>query len=425
MLRILSIFAATLLCLATPAFAGVGEVQDYLFERFEVEAHGFVEGRGGLRLDRDQDQRDATIGEARLQLDLSRFIGDGELRLKTDLLADGVTEKLDIELREASYQFSPHPDLDLRLGRQVLTWGTGDLLFVNDVFAKDWESFFIGRDDEYLKLGTDAVRLGIFRGAVAIDLIYVPLVTHSSYIDGSRLSYWNPALGRIAGRDAIMPDQRRNRVFRDSEYALRLSGNLAGTEYALYGYYGFWSTPEGLDPVTMELVYPRLGVYGASIRRPLLGGISNLEVGYYDSRDDRSGTDPLVRNSEWRLLLGHERELRRDLTAGLQYYLERRLDYGSYLAALAPGTPAADKHRHLLTLRLTRLLLQQNLQLSLFVYWSPSDRDAHFRPKAHYKISDQLAVEAGANIFSGRHDHTFWGQFGDNSNIYLGLRRTF
>jgi hypothetical protein len=37
----------------------------------------------------------------------------------------------------------------------IITWGVGDLLFINDVFPKDWESFFSGRPPEYLKLGVD------------------------------------------------------------------------------------------------------------------------------------------------------------------------------------------------------------------------------------------------------------------------------
>ncbi|MDZ7642733.1 MAG: hypothetical protein U5J62_12045 [Desulfurivibrio sp.] len=376
-------------------------------------------------MDRREDQRDFTSGESRLQLDFSRWFANSELRLQGDLLLDGVTEEIDLELREFNYRFSPHPDIDIKLGRQVLTWGTGDLVFINDVFAKDWESFFIGRDDEYLKRPGDGVRVGIFRGPVDIDLVYLPLVTHSRYIDGSRLSYWHAPTGQIAGRERVMADRERNRVFRDDEVALRLSRRQGSTEYALYGYYGYWSTPEGMEPTGGRLTYPRLAVYGASVRRPLAGGISNLEIGYYDSRADRSGTDPLVRNSELRLLLGHNRELARDLTAGLQYYLERKLNYDNYRASLAAGAPAADRHRHLLTLRLTRLLWRQTLQLSLFAYWSPSDQDAHLRPKAHYQINDRLALEAGANLFTGSHDHTFWGQFADNSNIYLGLRQSF
>ena len=41
------------------------------------------------------------------------------------------------DLRMASLTFSPADWMDVRVGRQVLTWGTGDLLFLNDLFGDD------------------------------------------------------------------------------------------------------------------------------------------------------------------------------------------------------------------------------------------------------------------------------------------------
>jgi len=76
-------------------------------------------------------------------------------------------------------------------------------------------------------------------------------------------------------------------------------------------------------------------------------------------------------------------------------------------------------------MRLTKLLLKQNLRVGIFGYFSPSDQDAYLRPNVHYKISDELAVEAGANVFLGEYGHTFFGQFHDNTNIYTALRYNF
>ena len=60
------------------------------------------------------------------------------------------------------------------------------------------------------------------------------------------------------------------------------------------------------------MTFPRLAVLGASARGALAGGVSSVELGYYDSKDDRSGSDPFVRNSELRLLVGYEREVARE-----------------------------------------------------------------------------------------------------------------
>jgi len=59
------------------------------------------------------------------------------------------------------------------------------------------------------------------------------------------------------------------------------------------------------------------------------------------------------------------------------------------------------------------------------MYWSPSDSDSYVRPNIKYKISDNLIVETGANIFAGRHDYTFFNQFEKNSNIYFSIRKYF
>ena len=67
----------------------------------------------------------------------------------------------------------------------------------------------------------------------------------------------------------------------------------------------------------------------------------------------------------------------------------------------------------------------QNLKLSLFSYYSPSDKDGYLRPKVHYKVSDTLAVETDGNLFFGQDDHTFFAQFNDNTNVYTGVRYSF
>ncbi len=400
-------------------------LQNWFSDQLGTDLYGFVEARNGFRVRNHADEKEMSIGEARLQLDLGKDINWGVVRFKGDLVGDAVTEEVRAELREMNLLFSPAEISDIKAGRQVLTWGTGDLLFINDLFPKDWESFFIGRDDEYLKAPSDAVKASLFLDSFNLDLVYVPEFNGSIYPDGSRISYWNSMLGRIAGRDFVFADHERNRVFRDSEYAARLSKNHEGIEYAFYFYSGFWKTPEGVDPLAMRLVYPRLNVYGASARKTLMGGIGNAEIGYYDSRQDRRGGDPNTRNSEIRILGGYEREIAREFTGSVQYYGEYMQDYADYKSSLPAGMRKKDEFRQVATLRLTKLMLNQNLKLSFFIYFSPTDKDTYFRPKAQYKISDYWTAEIGGNIFWGSNDHTFFGQFEDNTNAFVGVRRSF
>lgn len=148
-------------------------------------------------------------------------------------------------------------------------------------------------------------------------------------------------------------------------------------------------------------------------------------MGYYDSRDDQNGENPFIPNSQLRYLAGYEQELAKDFTAGVQHYLEQTLQYGAYRLTLPPGMQAADEFRQVITLGLTKRLLYQNLKLSLFTFYSPSDQDVYIRPNVHYKITDHWSAEGGANIFAGRKDHTFFGQFKNNTNVYSGVRWSF
>jgi hypothetical protein len=314
--------------------------------------------------------------------------------------------------------------MDMKVGRQVLTWGTGDMLFINDLFPKDWQSFFIGRDVEYLKAPSDAAKISLFSDLANIDIVYTPQFDSDEFIRGERLSYWNSTMSSLAGENAVKHTNKPDRWFRDDEIAVRIYRNINNYELALYAYHGYWKSPGGQTPSASQVIFPDLDVYGTSIRGAVGKGIANLEFGYYQSKNDESGTDGNINNSQMRFLAGYTQEIARDFTAGVQYYLEHMTDYSKHQDS-SPSGLDKDRNRHLTTLRLTKLLMNQNLTLSLFTYYSPSDRDVYMRPKINYKATDNLMLEAGANIFFGDYPDTFFGQFKNNTNIYTAVRYSF
>ncbi|MHC4510073.1 MAG: hypothetical protein ACYTAO_14130, partial [Planctomycetota bacterium] len=192
--------------LALPAFAAASDenADGSFFSRLPVEAHGFYEIRTGYRLQNDKYEKDMSIMENRLQLDLSSYLDWGDLKFKGDFIGDLVEEQGDFDLREANIFTRPTDYLDVKVGRQILTWGTGDLVFINDLFPKDWQSFFIGRDTEYLKAPSDAAKISLFGDWANLDIALTPQFDPDRFISGRRISYWNSNLGRTAGQDAIV-----------------------------------------------------------------------------------------------------------------------------------------------------------------------------------------------------------------------------
>ena len=392
-----------------------------------LSVHGFLEGVAGARLtDSPTQPKDATLGEGRLQVELSREgPADSRLFFKADLIGDGVEERGDADLRELYLDLSPVQVLDIRAGRQILTWGTGDLVFINDLFPKDFVSFFVGRSLEYLKVGSDAMKFSLYPGPFSLDLVAILHFTPSEIPKGERLSFFNPFANRIAAPGESLSMRKPAATPENTELAVRLYRTFGSYEGALYGFRGFFKEPMGTDPVHGVLFYPKLSVYGAGFRGPFLQGVANFEFGYYDSREDRPGTNPMIENSSLRYLLGYERELWTDFTVRAQYYLEQMLDYGAYRVSLPLGAPEKKEYRHLLFLRLTQFLRYQTVELSLICFYGPSDEDGMVNPQISYKITDRLSVASGANVFFGKKDFTQFGQLDKDDNLYLRLRASY
>ena len=170
---------------------------------------GFFELRSGTRLVEDPGEAPTQIGELRLQVRAEEVWDWGAAGVTTDFLYDPVindhavnleTGDGAIDLRNAYLLLSPTDFADLKIGRQVLTWGTGDLAFINDLFPKDWNSLLAGRDVEYLKAPSDAAKLVLASSSASLDLVFVPVFDSDRFPDRRRLSSLNRHSGQSRAR---------------------------------------------------------------------------------------------------------------------------------------------------------------------------------------------------------------------------------
>ncbi|MHC4406235.1 MAG: hypothetical protein ACYTG0_41915 [Planctomycetota bacterium] len=395
-----------------------------------VELHGFFLGNytgrtTGVRPP-GEESGDFLLVEERVRMDLSAWSEsiEASVRVKGDFFHDAVADEFDIDLREAYVDYTKG-DFDFRLGRQIATWGVGDLLFINDVFPKDWVSFFTGRPLEYLKVGVDALRTRYSSEALNAELLVIPVLQPDIVPTSERFFLFDP-FASISDRDERRPD----RTYANTELALRLYRRIRDFDVSAYVYRGFWHTPSMRPdnfaaPTRVIAFYPDLSVYGASMQGSAFDGILSFEFGYYRSRNDEDGDDPTVPNSQWRILVGYQRQLWEDFTLGIQYYSKIMEDHGAYRESLPAGFPVQHGYRDTITLRAEQLLEHQTWKLALFYFYSPSDSDHLIQPYVSYKFSDELAATLGANIFGGTRDWTSLGQFDKNDNVYLSVRYGF
>ncbi len=388
--------------------------------RAEVALSGFLQQNTAANTAAaNPDGRHAKWLEERAQLKLDAAGSAWRLLAKGDFSYDHLGRQDQSELREGYVDYTADK-WDLRVGRQVVTWGLGDLVFVNDVFPKDHEALFAGRPLDYLKRGVDAVKLGAYPEFANFELVLSPGFRESRIPDARRFHLYDP-MPAVTNRETIKPGQ--------GDVGLRIYRDVAGYDAALYLYRGFQRTPSMRPdsmtaPTKISIFYPQLSVYGASVSGRAGEGVLSLEAAYYDSRQDRSGSDFAVPNSQTRLLAGYQIQPAEDLTLNLQYYAEAMSDYSAYLAALPAGFPVEKRWSHTVTTRLTQLFRHQTLRLSVYASYNADSGDRFVNPELRYNLTDRVWGAVGANFFGGKS----WGQFGQLSrddNVYLQVRYNF
>lgn len=409
----------------------------------DISLHGFLQGNYALNTaSSNPDGGEYKLAEERMQLKLEANREPLHIFLKTDVLTDHIDKEAEIELREGYIDFTSS-NWDLRVGRQVITWGVGDLIFINDIFPKDYVAFFSGRPMEYLKKGVDAVKIGIYPSFVSAELVIIPffesdvypLYPHTADIYPARVHngrFWvfDPRPATKEPRNHIEPTTN----IENTELALRVYRNIYGFDTSLYFYRGFYKRPYLLPdrlpgPTELDYYHPELSVYGASLQGRALDGILSLEGGFYDSRQDRKGTEPQVPNQSTKFLIGYQRQIWEDFTAGLQYYMSYMLHYNEHVNNIdlrAPSCPYETRIQDLIALRLTHLFMHQTFRLSFFAFYSPSYEDYLLNPEIKYNFTDSIWAAAGANIFGGdKYAYSQFGQMDKNDNIYVQARYEF
>ena len=144
-----------------------------------IDVQGFALGTFTARTHSERppgpEGRSFLLAEERLRLELNIWtdVAETEVLVKLDGVHDAVSREFYLDLREAYLDFT-RGKADFRIGRQIATWGVGDLLFINDVFPKNWVSFFSGRPLEYLKVGVDALRGRYSSDVLNVELLIIP-----------------------------------------------------------------------------------------------------------------------------------------------------------------------------------------------------------------------------------------------------------
>jgi len=404
-----------------PELSGSKKIQKSLSE-LPVELSVSIESRLGQRIiSNDSLHNTPILSELRMQL-AGSYYGDWfELRTKADIGYDQLFERFLWDLRSLNLDIYPQNWWSAKIGRQILTWGKGDFLFINDLFPKDYPSFFSGRDVQYLKAPSDGIKINLTPKWMQINLVYLPQFDPDRFLSGERISFFDPALNKFRGFESQLPTNLPDGFLKDDEWHLRLQRTFGSTSLALYGYIGNWKSPAGFSFESMAYDFPKLSVFGGSIDFPAFKGILSTEFGYYDSREDREGLNPLIRNSEFRTLIGYGRDFQTGWNFGIQFYNELMMNHEAYVSTFMGPNPK-NRFYDISTISIRKRFNKQRTEAALFSFLSFQENDVYLRPSFSHSLNDFWKLSLGGNLFFGKDDFTFWNQLQFNSNVFFALK---
>lgn len=353
----------------------------------------------------------ATMRDTRLNISWQKALDRISMSPEVELVHDAVTKKFTLNVRELSASLATFEKADIKIGRQILTWGVGDYLFLNDLFPKDFQSFFNGRDDRYLKAPSDAIKFSYFHTLLTLDVIYSPRFEPDNYINGEYFSFYQPA---INGNTSTSPHVQ---LPNGGEWSTRISTQLGRSDIALYASQGFARSPLSTD-MQGAPAHHKMKSIGLSVVVPSSVGLLKAEYSYYSIPRGQALISHPPNESRW--LFGIDTEIATSLVLNLQLYTEQFHNKQPHEA-----NNVAVSNRWLLTTGLNYTTPRQYWSFKAFHFYSIEDNDGYLRLSSSYKFNDTTSITTGINYFYGKKPTTSFNQFEKASNAYVRMRWYF
>ncbi len=358
-----------------------------------------------------------------------KFHGEGFLRYDLaheingrDHYTDGVldTYEHDEEIGELWLQGGVTPDLDLKVGRQIVVWGQSDHLRVNDVINPiDLREPGLV-DIETLRRPVGMVRGDYYHGPWRWSALLIPENRPNlSAPCGSEYSLAGVATQASCDADAVPSDLPGDGIG-DAEFALSAMGRFSGWDLSLYGGRLNYNTPYKDGTGSSNIM--------RNARVNHLGGAVNIAEGSWLWKGEVALIDGLryfntgsSEKSRVDLLLGGEYRGFADTTLSFEI-LRRHIN--SHDASLTSATDYVDENSWQSVVAYTQDLQNDTLHLNgvLLRNGSGLDEGGYLRLSAQYDIDDAWSASGGGIWYDAAKYPPNWG---DNDRLFVEIRRDF
>lgn len=360
-------------------------------DSLRVSVKGFVDTYHAVRTKAPNDwmsSRSRVRGELTLEKGYAGAFVSANLIHNTIL-----KERSGLQLREA-YAYYSDEHLDVRAGRQIITWGVADALRLTDIISPMDYTEFLAQDYDDIRIPVSGLRLRYSREKWSVEAVAIPV---SSFFD-LPTDAENPwSVGPVPiGSEPV------HKAY-NMEYGGRLSFFLSGIDFSLSALHTWNKLPVICNGVGE---YRRMTMLGGDVSIPVGKFVVRGEVAEYLDELQSGGARAASTNA----LIGLDWYAGNDWTLSAQY---------------SHKYVALGEHRNtgLSTLRISKDLLHNTLALQTFAYIDVTNGGVFNRLSADYALNDQLHAIIGYDYFHA--DSGMFTIYKKNSELFVKLKYNF
>jgi hypothetical protein len=315
----------------------------------------------------------------------------------------------EVEVRELYMQGSLTTNLDLKLGRQIVVWGTSDNMRITDVL-NPLDQREVGMVDiEDLRLPVTMARLDYYSGDWQWTGIAIPEIRFNKFAAFGSEFY--------PSNLPPPPEEIPADAWANMEYAMAVSGHFHGWDISFHAadYYNddFYFDPG--PPLTRR--HSRLSMGGIAFNTVSGSFLYKTEFAYLNGLQFNHGDGADFSRLDF--MLGLDYSGIQDVTLTLEI-MDRYLP--DYIAALELAPDNVKQHEGAIAVRYTQNFLHERLELMLLAMLSGDlDSNGGFsRLQLTYDLTDTLNISGGGVFYQGG-DGGFFDAIANNDRMFLEL----
>ena len=379
------------LALLSTAFALSAHAQDEL----NLQINGFVDTYHALQTSYPHK---IMSSRTRARLELRADYGEASLYSSMNLAYNSLLQdQTGAFLREAYFNYAGN-FLEVKAGRQIVTWGVADGLRITDLISPMDYTEFMANDYDDIRVPVNAIDLKIPGERVSAEFVFVPVPEYFVMPEGED-NPWTMQLPERTRMDLSGTPEKR---LKNSEYGGRLRFFLENLDFSLTAMRTFNKSPVTVasynpktDSILIKGVYKPMNVIGGDVSIPMGEFVIRGEVAeYFDEPIALANSSGYLLRNTLNALVGIDWYAGNNWTFMAQYMHKF---IGRYRDKLG-----IEENTSMVTARISKELLNNTLKFSLYGMLDIDNLGYYVRSAADYLWSDQITLSFGADGFGGK-----------------------